>query len=201
MPVLTILNSPSNDDFFFIWVRSCWGRIFWETNAQHCKRPHCHLTRRHPKNKMQVRIAPGMLDFLGCIDYLGTVWLRRRVEQRLLHGQLGAGAVCPHVHFCTEENLMGCNRAGRKVSGQHSAWPDSLCCKGARAKSWVSTWESLWEGDVPCLRTWLENPHLKIGSDSAPLQLKSFFRSLSISKWQTRSPGHAISSSHIYRWA
>lgn len=78
MPVLTVLNSLPNDDFFFIWVRSCWGRIFWETNTKHCERPHCHLTRRDPKNKMQVRIAPAMLDFLGCIDCLGTVQLLGR---------------------------------------------------------------------------------------------------------------------------
>lgn len=44
----------------------------------------------------------------------------------MLHSQLGTGAVHAFLH---EEDLMGCNRAGRKVPGQHLAWPDSSCSK------------------------------------------------------------------------
>lgn len=147
MPVPAILNSLPNDGFFFICVRSCWGRIFWETDAQHCKRPHCHLTRRSPKNKMQVRIAPAVLDSFCCTDSLGTAQLLGRGEQRLLHSRdLATGAVFPHRCFWVEENLLGCKGAGRMVYGHHAARPRSLHCKGAQEKPWVSAQVSLWKG-------------------------------------------------------
>lgn len=119
MHVLTMVNSLPNNYFFFIWVRSCWGQIFWETSAEHCKRPHCHLTRRSSNNKMQVRIAPAVLDALSCTDYLAQ------------HGFWAGGSKdCWTATICNwrcfpsgafQENLLGWNKAERKVFGQHSA--------------------------------------------------------------------------------